>query len=38
VFIHVVLTTDNQKGQGMASVEVSVAADEFGRAYQIPAE
>ncbi|MGY8777725.1 MAG: hypothetical protein ACKVIN_06340 [Longimicrobiales bacterium] len=38
VFSHVVLTTDNLKGQGMASVDVAVAADEFRRAYQIPAE
>ena len=37
VFSHVVLTTDNVKGQpmAMASVDVAVAADEFRGAYQI---
>ena len=44
VFSHVVLTTDNVKGQpmamamAMASVDVAVAADEFRGAYQIPVE
>ena len=38
VFSHVVLTTDDLKGQAMASVDVAVAAYEFRRAYQIPAE
>ena len=40
VVSHVVLTTDNLKGQpmAMAMASVDVAVDEVRRAYQIPAE